>query len=387
MNLCTIHAMALPSQGGFSSVRGGGSYRRRRRRKSASWLIVGVIAVGCVWLFWPNGGEELLSPQAMVEVTNKPATVALPPVVEKTTVTVIPVRETPIPKVVSSTVAEITIAPKEEAVSVEQVDIKPIPLASTTPTAQSIEDGMRLIDKGLLVDARAELSKSLRSGTLSDGEAAQARGVLTDIADTLVFSKNISAGDPFSMEYIIRPNDTLSGIVKKMNLQVDWRFIQRINGIKKANAIRIGQNIKLVTGPFHANVDKSSYRMDVYLGEGEDQVFVRSYRVGLGEFDSTPIGMFKVRQNSKLVNPTWINPRTREFYAADNPDNPIGERWIGLQGIDEHSKDLSGLGIHGTVEPQTIGTQASMGCIRMHHGDVGQVYEMLSEGVSTVQIQ
>jgi len=384
--------MALPSQGGFSSVRGGGSYRRRRRRKSASWLIVGVIAIGgATWLLWPSSGEELVSPQAMVEVTNKTETVAMPPAaeipVDRKTVTVIPVRETPIPKVVFPTVAETAIAPKEELITVEQVDIKPIPLASTVPTAQSIEDGMRLIDKGLLVDARAELSKSLRSGTLSDGEAAQARGVLTDIADTLVFSKNISTGDPFSMEYIIRPNDTLSGIVKKMNLQVDWRFIQRINGIKKANAIRIGQNIKLVTGPFHANVDKSSYRMDVYLGEGEDQVFVRSYRVGLGEFDSTPIGMFTVRQNSKLVNPTWINPRTREFYAADNPDNPIGERWIGLQGIDEHSKDLSGLGIHGTVEPQTIGTQASMGCIRMHQGDVGQVYEMLSEGVSTVQIQ
>jgi lipoprotein-anchoring transpeptidase ErfK/SrfK len=125
----------------------------------------------------------------------------------------------------------------------------------------------------------------------------------------------------------------------------------------------------------------------MYLGDGNEQVFVRSYRVGLGEYNSTPIGLFKVRQHSKLVNPTWVNPRTRAFYSADNPENPIGERWIGLKGIEERTADLDGLGIHGTIEPQTIGTQASMGCIRMHSEDVAQVYEMLSEGISTIEIK
>jgi lipoprotein-anchoring transpeptidase ErfK/SrfK len=172
-----------------------------------------------------------------------------------------------------------------------------------------------------------------------------------------------------------------------MGLQVDWRFIQRINGIPSASSIRPGQNLKLVTGPFHAKVTKSTYRIDLFQGDGEEQVFVRSYRVGLGEFDSTPVGLFIVRRNSKLVNPTWINPRTREFYSADNPENPIGERWIGLEGVEERTKDLSGLGIHGTIAPNTIGTQASMGCIRMGVDDVAQVYEMLSESVSTVEIR
>jgi len=210
---------------------------------------------------------------------------------------------------------------------------------------------------------------------------------LTDISDTLVFSPAMTADDQYSIEYIIKGGDTLSGIVNKMGLQVDWRFIQRINGIKQASGIRPGQNLKLITGPFHAVVSKDMYRIDFYLGEGDERVFVRSFRVGLGEYDSTPIGLFKVRQHSKLVNPTWINPRTREFFSADNPENPIGERWIGLQGIEERTRDLSGLGIHGTIEPQTIGMQSSMGCIRMHSDDVTQAYEMLSEGISTVEIK
>ena len=140
------------------------------------------------------------------------------------------------------------------------------------------------------------------------------------------------------------------------------------------------------TGPFHAEVDKKSYRIDLYLGEGANQVFVRSYRVGLGEYNSTPIGSFKVRRNSKLINPTWVNPRTRAFFAADDPANPIGERWIGLEGIEERTVELSGLGIHGTIEPSTIGQDASMGCVRMHSDDVAEIYEVLAEGVSTVNI-
>ena len=218
------------------------------------------------------------------------------------------------------------------------------------------------------------------------GKKFKARGVLSDISDRLVFSPEIRSDDQYSLEYIVLSGDTLSGIVQKMGVHVNWRFIQRINGISKATSIRPGQNLKLITGPFHAVVNKQAYRIDVFLGEGENQVYVRSYQVGLGEYNSTPIGSFKVKRNSKLINPTWVNPRTRDFFSADNKLNPIGERWIGLQGIDERTRNLSGLGIHGTIEPETIGTDASMGCIRMHGDDVAEVYEMLAEGVSTVDI-
>ncbi|MBC8522435.1 L,D-transpeptidase, partial [PVC group bacterium] len=38
-------------------------------------------------------------------------------------------------------------------------------------------------------------------------------------------------------------------------------------------------------------------------------------------------------------------------------------------------------------EPDTIGTDSSMGCVRLHEEDVSQIYEMLVEGVSTVEIR
>jgi nucleoid-associated protein YgaU len=388
--------MALPSQGGFSSVRRGSMYRRKRGRRGISWFIVLLAASSVTWMLWPNVADntDTLANQSPDQVnepieTMNSTTIAMPPALPQATKEE-PTREASKPAVVTPA-AKPPVQVLEEVATTDPVTSdelllsKPIVLAATT--SANLEKGLSLLDNGQLVAARAQLSALLRSGSLTDSEAAQARGVLTDISDDLVFSKKITSDDHFVIEYIVRGGDTLSGIVSKMGLQVDWRFIQRINGIPSASSIRPGQNLKLVTGPFHAKVTKSTYRIDLFQGDGEEQVFVRSYRVGLGEFDSTPVGLFIVRRNSKLVNPTWINPRTREFYSADNPENPIGERWIGLEGVEERTKDLSGLGIHGTIAPNTIGTQASMGCIRMGVDDVAQVYEMLSESVSTVEIR
>ena len=374
--------MALPSQGGFSSVRRGGMYRRKRGRRGLSWLIVIVVFSGVAWIVWPSDSTEtsevIQAAQSTSQIIKKPIVIATPPVRAQNQTP----RTTETPVIEES---KLVVAPVEAApLPVEPSKTKTLLLAATT--SANLEEGLLLLDSGQPVAARLQLSSLLRSGSLTDSEAAQARGVLTDISDNLVFSKEIKANDPFAIEYIIRGGDTLSGIVQKMGLQVNWRFIQRINDIPQASGIRPGQNIKLITGPFHAKVDKDTYRIDLYQGDGNEQVFVRSFRVGLGEFNSTPTGLFKVRKNSKLVNPTWVNPRTREFFSADNPMNPIGERWIGLEGVEERTMDLSGLGIHGTIEPNTIGTQSSMGCIRMGSSDITQVYEMLAEGVSTVKI-
>lgn len=236
------------------------------------------------------------------------------------------------------------------------------------------------------IDARRTLSDALMTGGLDRATAREVRARLTELNQRLVFSPHIIPGDRFSYSYTIRPGDSLSRIATQEGLAIDWRLIQRINRIPRPEQIRAGQKIKLLTGPFHAVVNKSDYRLDLYLGEGSDRVFVRSYRVGLGEFDSTPEGLFRVRANSKLINPEWTNPRTGERFMPDDPKNPIGERWIGLEGVSEAVKGLGGYGVHGTIEPESIGQQASMGCVRLLAGDVEVIYELFVEETSTVEI-
>jgi len=72
---------------------------------------------------------------------------------------------------------------------------------------------------------------------------------------------------------------------------------------------------------------------------------------------------------------------------ADDPKNPLGEFWIGLVGTEGAALDKHGYGIHGTIDPDSIGKQASLGCIRLKNEDVAVVYEMLVEGKSFVVVK
>ncbi|MFW5653301.1 MAG: L,D-transpeptidase family protein, partial [Planctomycetota bacterium] len=244
-----------------------------------------------------------------------------------------------------------------------------------------------LVEQNRLVDARSIFNAALHHPRAGDA-AEFIRQRMTDLNEAIVFSTTVFEDDPWTERYTIKSGDRLSLIAPKYD--VDWRFIARINRISRPERIRVGQQLKIVRGPFHAFIDKSQYRLDLYLGEPDRQgrrMYIRSFNVGLGEFDSTPTGAFVVRDDSRLVNPPWTNPRTGEHFDADDPMNPIGERWIGLMGVDEETRDLDGYGIHGTIDHDSIGEQRSMGCVRLLPEDVNLIYEVMMEEKSTVFIR
>ena len=154
-----------------------------------------------------------------------------------------------------------------------------------------------------------------------------------------------------------------------------------MNKVSEPNRLQSGHRLKVIHGPFRAVIDKSDHRMDIYVGE----VFVRSFHVGLGQNGYTPMGVWVV--NNKLRNPSWTDPVTNRHYLADDPDNPIGERWIGMQGVDGDALGKTGFGIHGTVDPGSIGQDRSMGCIRLSAGDVNLVFDMFVMQHSQVVIR
>ena len=53
------------------------------------------------------------------------------------------------------------------------------------------------------------------------------------------------------------------------------------------------------------------------------------------------------------------------------PSNPIKARWLGI---------YDGVGIHGTSDDASIGTNASHGCLRMHVSDVIDLYPRVPVG-------
>ena len=276
----------------------------------------------------------------------------------------------------------------ETAPPARQAKPAPVTVAPPTPApiAEQVAAGLTLAQSNRPVEARRVLTQVLFSGKLNPQDAEFVRETLRSLNRRLVFSSNVVADDPFARVHVVGPGEQLGGIVRDRSLAVDWRFILRINNMRSERHLRAGQKLKLITGPFHAVVDKSDYRMDLYLGSGDAAAYVTSLEVGLGANDSTPLGLFRVRAGSKLENPAWANPRTGQRFDRDDPANPIGEYWIGLEGIDDATRDMAGYGIHGTIDSDSVGRQSSMGCMRLLPDDVRLVYEMLTTA-STVEIR
>ena len=250
---------------------------------------------------------------------------------------------------------------------------------------QRVQQAVSMIEMDPL-RARVELTRLLDSNQLSATERVAAYQGINTLAERLFFSAKIVPGDALSQSYMVKKGDSLARIAKNEKLGLDWRFIQRINGLANERALHPDMRLKLPVGPFDAEVVKADFRLNIYSGTGDQRVMVASFPCGLGADDSTPVGTFKVRANSKLIDPEWRNPRTGERFASNDPRNPIGERWIGLQGADAASSKFTQYGIHGTVEPESIGKQMSMGCVRLGNAEVQVVYELITDA-STVVIR
>ncbi|RLS46142.1 MAG: LysM peptidoglycan-binding domain-containing protein [Planctomycetota bacterium] len=236
------------------------------------------------------------------------------------------------------------------------------------------------------VAARESLTRILDNSATTATDRLGAYEAINKVNAVLTFSERVLANDPFSKQYTVQEGDSLSNIRKSLHLDCEWRFLQRINHLATERSIRVGQVLKTPTGAFHGEVHKSEFRLNIFEGDGPGRVMVASYPISLGEFNSTPIGAFSIRPRSKLIDPEWRNPRTGQHFASNDPANPIGERWIGLKGIEPHNKNFEGYGIHGTTDIASIGKQASMGCVRMLPQDVEVVYELLTEPNSIVTI-
>ena len=91
----------------------------------------------------------------------------------------------------------------------------------------------------------------------------------------------------------------------------------------------------------------------------------------------TPAGRYTIQ--NKAVNPAWTRPelavgrlarRVRSSPAA-SPTNPLKARWLGI---------YDGVGVHGTADRGSIGSNASHGCIRMLVEDVIKLYDQVPVG-------
>lgn len=245
--------------------------------------------------------------------------------------------------------------------------------------AKLIAEAQQDINAGKIIAARDKL---LLSMPLSFEERAAVKATLAKLSNKWLFSRDPYAGDTLTGTYKVQSGDLLEKIAK--NYKVPYEILMTINNIKRPQQLRAGETIKVINGPFHAIIYRSTFTMDLYLG---NKTYVKSYKVGLGEEGlETPTGKWRVAKEGKLVKPTWTDPKTGRTYVADDPDYPLGSRYIGLEGIEGNAKDRTGFAIHGTKEPETIRTRSSRGCIRLLNGEAIELYNLLVPELSEVRV-
>lgn len=100
----------------------------------------------------------------------------------------------------------------------------------------------------------------------------------------------------------------------------------------------------------------------------ENGRIVKVYDVAVGApVSPSPTGQYQIAQ--RLENPTYYTPGV---VIGPGKGNPLGPRWIGL--------DLKGFGIHGTNHPDSIGKNASHGCIRLRNRDIEDLFARVKVG-------
>jgi lipoprotein-anchoring transpeptidase ErfK/SrfK len=175
---------------------------------------------------------------------------------------------------------------------------------------------------------------------------------------------------PDAVIYTVQPGDVLERIARKFN--TTYELIMRIND-KTTTRIRVGEKLKILTGKTKILINKSDFTLTLLL----NNYYVRQYKICIGKDDKTPEGIFEVKD--KLKKPTWYAPQGGVF-PYGHEENILGTRWIGFK----DRPDASGFGIHGTTQPETIGTAASMGCIRMLNTDVEEVYDFVTSDTEII---
>jgi LysM repeat protein len=256
----------------------------------------------------------------------------------------------------------------------DQGDAKASPagagLGSAGPGDAAADDGLALAASGRIIQAQIRLSEALRAGV--DGPKGKAvREALGNLAGRAQLCGARLPDDPYSKSYQVVKGDSVTRIGAKFLIPNE--LVMKLNGLASP-AINAGQTLKLIQGPVNVEVFKGRHELQVWLGD----ICIRVYPAAVGKGNSTPEGAFVVK--SKMKNPPY-QPQHKaksEFRESGAADNPLGSRWIDLG---------NHYGIHGTIDPASIGHDVSEGCIRLHNKDVEELADLLVPGATKVTIR
>ncbi len=233
------------------------------------------------------------------------------------------------------------------------------PLSIKSSASKSYENAkdlaMEQIDRRNLKDALATLSVFYNAPEITTEQRQDLLDLLDALSREVVFSRQHF----LDMPYVVAPGETLEQVAKRYDLPPE--ILARINAIDTTTSLRSGEKLKVVPGPFRAEVDLAKNELTMFLGD----LYAGRYPVTFGAEPSPSAGVFQVIDKQK----------NRSYYGNGvqiqhtDPRNPFGGYWIDL------GQDLC---IHGSSSSGQA--DSKLGCISLSPMDANDIFGMLSRG-------
>lgn len=224
-----------------------------------------------------------------------------------------------------------------------------------------LANALRSADKQYLEDKRrdalATLSIFYNSPNLSGEQRSELLSRLDPLAREVIYSTRHLLEQP----HRVGRTETLMDIAAQYD--VPWQLLANINQIQDPVTILPGTELKVVRGPFRAEVNLSANELTLFLGD----LYAGRFPIAVGDDPAPKAGTYTIQD--KQTSKTFYN-RAGSPVPPGSPDNPYGNTWLDLG---------SQLCIHGS--PNTT-SPTDAGCISLAADYADDLYGILSQGSS-----
>lgn len=247
--------------------------------------------------------------------------------------------------------------------------------APQAPASADVESGMAAAEKvGLAnairtadrqyaadqpAEALATLSLFYNTPGMTETERAELLGRLDPLAAIVIYSRKHLLEQP----HRVGQAETLMEIAARYELP--WQLLANINGIEDPIAVLPGTELKVVRGPFRAEVDLTRNELTIFLGD----LYAGRFPIAVGSAPPPQEGTYTVQDKQSAR--TFYDATGAPIPAGD-ARNPYGNVWLDL------GKQLC---IHGSPDRSE---PTDKGCISLRGADADDLFGILSQGSSVV---
>lgn len=216
------------------------------------------------------------------------------------------------------------------------------------------------VDEGKFREALATLTPYYRSPDLQPEQQAQLLEWLDALAAKVIYSSEHYLASP---HVVTSDRERLVDVARKYGVSAPLLASINHEAINNPNVLVVTTKLKVVPGPFRAEVDLASSEITVFL----NNLYAGRFAFALGDEPPAP-GEYKVRETK--MEKTYVGERV---IAAGDPSNPYGQWWIDLG---------DNASIHGS--PARAQPGKVRGCISLSPQDAQDVAAILSVGSKVV---